>query len=114
MQPPNPNPNHPLSEQYRLAAIKWTDADSAADLLESTKSAVFSQRVNTLMEATPKLSTAKAETMVRASMEWWDHVRKIVAARKHANLLRVDVRVIEMKHREWISDDANKRAESRL
>jgi len=34
--------NLPLSEQYRLIAKKWVDADAAASILEETKSAYLS------------------------------------------------------------------------
>ena len=35
--------NLPLSEQYRIVAKSWVDADAAANLLEETKSAVLSR-----------------------------------------------------------------------
>lgn len=34
-------PEAPISEEFRLVAKKWAEADAAASLLEETKSAVL-------------------------------------------------------------------------
>lgn len=60
------NANAPLSEQFRLAAKDWVDKDSAASMLEETKSAVLSQR----MAALGDMAVSKAELQVKASPEW--------------------------------------------
>lgn len=108
MQPPNPN--HPISEQYRLVAKQWVDAEAAASLLEDTKSAVMSQRMSTLGD----MPVSKAEMTVKASDEWSDYIKKMVSARKNANLLKVQLEFLRMRFSEWQSAEASKRAEMRL
>lgn len=100
----------PLSEQYRVIAKKWVDADSAATLLEETKSAVLSQK----MMAQGEMPVSRAEMIVKASDDWQEHVKKMVDARKRANLLKANLEYIRMKFSEWQSAEATKRAEMKL
>src|SRR6185312_14553669 len=104
------NENLPLSEQYRLVAKKWCDADSAAALLEETKSAVLAK----MMTRHGDMPVSKAEMLVKASDEWADYVTKMVRARERAALLKVQLEFIRMKFSEWQSAEASKRAEMRL
>lgn len=98
------------SEQYRIAAKDWVEKDSAARLLEETKSAVLSQR----MKALGDMPATHAEREVRASEEWFDFIEKMVAARTAANLAKVKKEWCRMKFSEWISMDATRRAEMKL
>jgi hypothetical protein len=102
--------NAPLSEQYRLAADEWVDANSAANFLEETKSAVLSR----MMAAYGDIAVSRAEMNVKASDAWMDHLKKILAAREKADRLRINVDYIKMRHSEWQSAEANNRAEMRL
>lgn len=102
--------NLPWSEQYRIVAKSWVDADAAASLLEDTKSAFLSQR----MQRHADLAVSKAEAIVKSSPEWSDFIEKMVAARKQANLLKVQLEYLKMKFQEWSSENATKRAEMRL
>jgi hypothetical protein len=102
--------NLPWSEQFRIVAKQWVDADAAATLLEDTKSAVLSER----MQALGDMAVSKAEATVKASKEWRDHVAGTVAARKSANRLKVQMEYLRMKFQEWSSENANRRAEMRL
>jgi hypothetical protein len=104
------NPNLPISEQYRIIAEQWVDADAAANLLEDTKSAVLSQKMLALGEK----SVAKAEMIVKGSPEWNDHIVKMTNARKAANKLKVQMEYIRMKGWEVNSFEATKRAEMKL
>jgi hypothetical protein len=106
----NAQVNLPWSEQYRIVARKWVDADAAASLLEDTKSAFLSQR----MQALADLPVSRSEAMVKGSPEWVDFIQKMVAARKQSNLLKVQLEYLRMKFSEWQSDNATKRAEMRL
>lgn len=106
--------NESYSEQFRTVAKSWVDADAAATLLEDTKSAVLSERMQELLRAEPGLAIARAEAAVKASMEWKEWVFGMVEARKKANLLKVQLEYIRMKHSEWQSHEASKRAEMRL
>lgn len=104
------NSNLPLSEQFRVVAKQWVDADAAANLLEDTKSAVLAER----MVALGDMPVSKAETTVKSSPEWRDYIEKTVDARKAANRLKVQMEYIRMKANEWQSENANRRAEMRL
>ena len=105
-----PNPNLPWAEQYRVVAKQWCDAEAAASMLEDTKSAFLSQR----MQANADLPVNRAEAMIKGSPEWEDYIKKMVSARKQANLLKVQLEYIRMKFSEWNSENATKRAEMRL
>lgn len=102
--------NLPISEEYRIVAKQWVDAEAAASLLEDTKSAVLAHR----MAALGDMPVSKAEMQVKASDEWFAFVDSVVEARKKANLLKVQLEYIRMRSGEWQSAEASKRAEMRL
>ena len=103
-----------LSEQYRLAAKEWCGLDSAANLLEESKSAVLSQMINSQFKIDHKIALNRAETNAKASEEWKEYITKMVKAREEANLAKSRVKWLEMRHREEQSAEASARAESRL
>lgn len=100
----------PLSEQFRVAAKEWVEADAAANILEETKSAVLSQK----MAALGDVPVSRAEMQVRASADWTDHVTKMVKAREQANLLKVKLEWLRMRFNEQQSAEATRRHEMRL
>jgi len=102
--------NKPWSEQFRIVAKQWVDADAAASILEDTKSAVLSER----MQALGDIPVTKAEAIVKASPEWREHVEKTVNARRQSNRLKVQMEYLRMKFSEWQSHEATKRTEARL
>ena len=104
------NSNAPISEQCRLASLKWVKANAAADLLEETKSAVLSQRMAKLGD----VPVSHAERAVKSSPEWQEHIEKIVDARREANELKVEAEFLKMKFYENQSFEASKRVEARL
>lgn len=102
--------NIPISEQFHKVAEEWCDAEAAASLLEDTKSSVLSQR----MVALGDMAVSKAEMIVKSSVEWTDHIGKMIAARKRANLLKVKMEFLRMRHSEHQSQEANERTMARL
>ncbi len=106
----NDRPNLPISEQYRISAKSWVDLDGAARMLEECKTAILAQK----MKALGDMPAAHAEREVKASEEWRDFIDRMVKARTEANLAKVKLEYIRMKHSEWMSADATKRAEMRL
>jgi len=102
--------NLPLSEQFRIVAKKWVDADSAASILEETKSAFLSKSMADLGD----MPVSKAEMTVKASAHWSDYITEMVEARKKAALLKVQLEYIRMQFSEWQSHEATKRAEMKL
>ena len=99
-----------ISEQFRIAAKQWVELDSAANMLEETKSAVLSQK----MAALGDMPVSRAELIVKASEEWRDFVEGMVKARGAANLAKVKCEYIRMRFSEWQSAEATARAERRL
>lgn len=102
--------NQEWSEQYRLAAKDWVQKDSAASLLEETKSAYLAQ----LMTRLGDVPVSHAERSVKSSEEWSEFVTRMVKAREAANLARVRCEYLRMKFGEWNSFEATKRAEMKL
>lgn len=100
----------PISEQFRIVAKAWVDADAAAQLLEDTKSSVMAQK----MAALGDMPVNRAEMTVKASADWIEHVGKIVEARKEANLRKVQMEFIRMRFSEEQSKEANGRAERKM
>lgn len=102
--------NRPWSEVYLEAGEDWADKEAAAQLLEDTKSAVLAEWQMKFGD----IPVSRSEMTVKASKEWREHVTKIVAAREKANLAKVKLEYIKMKHMEWNNAEANHRAGSRL
>ncbi len=102
--------NQPWSEQYRVVAKSWVDADAAANLLEETKSAVLAR----LMAQQGDVAVNRAELNVKSGKDWNDFLASMVEARKQATFLKVKMEYIRMKFMEWQSENATKRAEMRL
>jgi hypothetical protein len=102
--------NLPLSEQYRVVAKAYVDADSAASLLEETKSAVLARMMLNLGD----MPVSRAEMQTKASPEWVEFVTNMVKARERAAFLKVKLEYVRMKFSEWQSMEASKRAEMRL
>lgn len=102
----------PISEDFREAAEKWVGLDSAASMLEESKSAYLSQMM--LREATEKTSVAKAELLAKGSAEWSAYIKRMVFARNEANLAKVTVDYLRMRHGEAMSDAANERTATRV
>ena len=102
--------NKPISEQFRLVAKQWVDADNAARMLEESKTAVLSQRMALLGD----VPVSHAEREVKASQEWQDWIKGMVEARTRANLLKVQLEYVRMQFSEAQSFEATKRAEMKL
>ena len=102
--------NLPLSEQFRIVAKKWVDADSAANILEESKSAFLSKSMADLGD----MPVSKAEMTVKASQHWTDYIHQMVDARKQASLLKVQLEYIRMKFSEWPSHADTRRGEMKL
>lgn len=100
----------PLSEQFRLVAKKWVDADAAASLLEETKSAFLAQKIAEQGD----MAVNRAENIVKGGHEWKTFITSMVDARKAASLLKVQLEYLRMRHAENQSNEATMRAEMRI
>ena len=102
--------NRPWSEQYYDAGQDWADREAAASLLEDTKSAVLAERVAQCGD----VPVNRAETTIKASPFWKEHIGKIIEARRQANLAKIKLEFIRMKAWELNNEEANHRAGSRI
>ncbi len=105
-----PQHERPISEEYRIVAKQYVDADAAASLLEELKTATLSQRQQQLGD----MPVSRSEMTVKASPEWFAYVERMVEARKASNRLKVQLEYIRMKFSEEQSAEATARAERRL
>jgi hypothetical protein len=100
----------PVSEQYRIVAKKWVDADAAASLLEESKSSFLAKMMSELGD----MPVSRAEMNVKSSVEWQEYIKSMVEARQKAALLKVQLEYIRMRFSEEQSYEATKRAEMKL
>ncbi len=105
-----PARDRPISEEFRLVARAWVDAEKAAAILEESKTAVLSQ----MMLKEGDIAANKAEMRVKGSADWQEYLDKMVSARAEANLRRVQMKYVEMRFSEWQSADANARRERQM
>jgi hypothetical protein len=105
-----PAKDRPISEEFRLVARAWVDAEKAAAILEESKTAVLSQ----MMLKEGDIAANKAEMRVKGSADWQEYLDKMVSARAEANLRRVQMKYVEMRFSEWQSADANARRERQM
>ena len=106
--------NYPISEQFRIVAKKWVEADKAASLMEETKSSVLSEMINSVISYNIDMPYNKAELSAKSNPEYKEFISTMVEFRSKANLLKVQMEYLRMKFQEWSSHEANARAEKRL
>lgn len=102
--------DQPLSEQYRLAAAEYVEAESRASLLEELKSSTLSS----LMLELGDVPVNRAERDVKASPAWREYVTGMVEARTIANGFKYELEVVRMRFNEQQSAEATARAERRM
>lgn len=104
----------PISEQFRLVAKSWVEAQAAASIMEETKSAVLSQITVGIISKNIGMAYNKAEMSAKSSLEYKDFIVQMVELRKTANLLKAQMEYIRMRHSEQQSFEATARSERRL
>jgi hypothetical protein len=100
----------PISELWHEAARKWVELEAAANLYEESKSSVLAQ----LMSKCGDMPVSRAEMTVKASDGWKEHIERIAKAREAANLAKVEVDYLRMRHSEAMSKEATDRLEAKL
>jgi len=106
--------DRPISEQFRIVAKSWVEADKAASLMEETKSSVLSEMINSVISYNIDMPYNKAELSAKSNPEYKEFISTMVEFRSKANLLKVQMEYLRMKFQEWSSHEANARAEKRL
>lgn len=110
-----PESERPLSEQFRIVAKQWADVNGAAQLMEETKTANFSERVNReIATSNEPMAFNRAEAIVKGSADWSEYLTDMVNLRTKANRLKVQMEYIRMRFSEWQSLNANARQERQL
>jgi hypothetical protein len=105
----------PISEQYRIAANLWVDADGEARELEELKTTMLEQKKNMLvLSSVGKMPDSHAEREVKASDDWETYIRGMVHARTKANKLKVEMERLKMLEREIADRNNTIRAEMRM
>ena len=109
-----PARERPLSEEYRIVARKWVDADGAASLREELKTTTLEQMKSDLIKSQGEMADNKAERLVKSGPDWEEYIRQMVEARTAANRLKCQMEYVRIKFSEWQAMDATARAEMRL
>jgi hypothetical protein len=109
-----PVQERPISEQFRLVAKKYVEADSAARLLEEMKTTTLEQQKQDLIEAEGDMPDSHAERRVKSSPKWAEYIKSMVDARTDANLKKLQMEYLRMRFTEQQDANASARAEMRL
>jgi hypothetical protein len=109
-----PQQERPISEEYRLVAKRWIDADAAARLREEMKTTSLEQMKQNLIEKQGDMPDSHAERRVKAGKDWEEYIRQMVEARTDANRLKAQLEYVRMKFSEHQDFNASARAEMRL
>ena len=95
-----PESERSISEQFRLVALRYVDADGAASLLEEMKTTALEQRKSDLIAERGDMPDNKAERLVKSGKSWADYICEMVEARTKANRLKLQLEYLRMKERE--------------
>jgi hypothetical protein len=109
-----PEDERPLSEQFRLVALAWCDADAAASLREELKTTTLEQWKTELIAKERDMPNSHAERRVKAEPRWEEYIRLMCTDRADANKRNVQLDYPRMRFNEWQSREANQRHEARL
>ena len=99
-----PEHERPLSEQFRIVAKQYAEADAEHYFMAEFKTAMLEQMKTNLIAERGDMPDNKAERIVKSGSEWEDWVRKMSEAKKKANLLKAQMDWIKMKERQLDRD----------
>ncbi len=103
------------AEQYRIAAKKWVDAESAAELMKELKDvSLEALKCQIIAEHEGDMADNAATRLAKTKDDWRDYVTKMSGHRSEARRLKVQMEYIRMKHMEQQSMEATARAERKL
>lgn len=102
--------DRPVSEVFRLVALKYIEAQKTARLYEETKS---SFRAKLIMETEGK-SMAEREMKVLASDQYAHFVESMCKAQDDALRLKLQMEIMRMRFSERQSEEATRRHEMGL
>lgn len=109
-----PESERPISEQFRIVALQFVDADGAASLLEEMKTTTLAQMKSNLIAEQGEMADLKAERLVKSADDWSAYIREMVGARTKANKLKLQLEFLRMKERELDRASWLQRTEHRM
>lgn len=109
-----PESDMPISEQFRLVALQYADADAAASLMEELKTVNLEKLKTELIAEQGQMPDNRAERLVKSSSTWEQYIKDMCGHRAKATKLRLQLEYFRMRHSEWQSKEANARVERRL
>lgn len=109
-----PEHDRPISEQFRITAKAWVQADANARLLEEMKTTRLEQQKQRLIEVEGDMPDSHAERRVKATAEWETYIHGMVQAKTEANLKKAQMEFLRMRFTEIQDSNASARAEMRL
>jgi hypothetical protein len=105
-----PAHERPISEQFRIVARAYADADAAANLLEGTKRDTL-EKIKSRIVAGSDMPDNKAERLARCSDEWREMKVLMLESRNKASRLKLQLEYLRMRHKEQMNANANARME---
>ena len=109
-----PQQDRPISEEYRITAKRWIDADAAARIREELKTTSLEKMKQDLINREGDMPDSHAERRVKAGDDWPEYIQQMVDARPGQNRLKVQLEYIRMKFSEQQDFNASARAEMKL
>ena len=109
-----PEREQSISEQFRVVAKQWVDADAAASLMEELKTTSLEKMKQRIIDEEGPMADNRAERQAKCDPEWEKYLRGMCNHRATANRLKVQLEYLRMKFNEWQSMEASVRAEMRL
>lgn len=103
-----------ITEEFRLAALEYVEADAAATLLEELKTATLAQMKSALIVDRGEMPDSRADRIVRSGADWKEYVEKMVEARAKANKLKLELEWIRMRERMQDRESWLQRSERRM
>lgn len=110
-----PASERPISEQYRIVARKWLDAENAAELMHELKTTSLEALKSRIMaEQEIGMTDAAAQRMAMNEPEWKEYIEKMCGHRADARKYKIQLEYFKMRHMEQQSIEATARAERKL
>lgn len=109
-----PRRERPISEEFRIVAKAWCDADAAASIMEEMKTTTLETMKSAIIAREGPMADNRAERMAKSSDDWDKYIRSMCENRAKANRLKAQLEYLRMKFSEAQSIEATARHEARL
>lgn len=109
-----PESERNITEEFRLVALEYVDADASANLLEELKTATLAQMKSSLIVDRGEMPDSRADRLVRSGPDWKEYIEKMVEARAKANKLKLQMEWIRMRERMQDRESWLQRSERRM